>query len=109
MFLRSLTDQRTRSHTLQHAKQSHTPRHNDKEGDGHEQQRQRLAAELNGLKKSRFLTRSLLHPPCALLKSVAMGRLWEADTQGRHLTASLMLKGTFMMFFWLGLGGKMAL
>ena len=43
MFLRSLTDQRTRSQTLQHAKQSHTPRHMDKEGNKHEQQRQRLA------------------------------------------------------------------
>jgi hypothetical protein len=47
--------------------------------------------------------------PYALLKAVAVGRLLEAETQGEQLTAGLMLNGTFMMFFWLGFGGKMAL
>jgi hypothetical protein len=47
--------------------------------------------------------------PYALLKAVAVGRLLEAGTQGEQLTAGLMLNGTFMMFFWLGFGGKMAL
>jgi hypothetical protein len=47
--------------------------------------------------------------PYALLKAVAVGRLLEAQTQGEQLTAGLMLNGTFMMFFWLGFGGKMAL
>jgi hypothetical protein len=47
--------------------------------------------------------------PYALLKAVAVGRLLEAKTQGEQLTAGLMLNSTFMMFFWLGFGGKMAL
>jgi len=47
--------------------------------------------------------------PYALLKAVAVGRLLEAKTQGEQLTVGLMLNGTFMMFFWLGFGGKMAL
>ena len=47
--------------------------------------------------------------PYALLKAVAVVRLLEAETQGEQLTAGLMLNGTFMMFFWLGFGGKMAL
>ena len=47
--------------------------------------------------------------PYALLKAVAVGRLLEAETQGQQLTARLMLNGTFMLFFWLGFGGKMAL
>ena len=47
--------------------------------------------------------------PYALLKAVAVGRLLEAKTQGEQLTAGLMLNGSFMMFFWLGFGGKMAL
>ena len=47
--------------------------------------------------------------PYALLKAVAVGRLLEAKTQEEQLTAGVMLNGTFMMFFWLGFGGKMAL
>jgi len=47
--------------------------------------------------------------PYALLKAVATVKLLEAKTQGEQLTAGLMLNGTFMMFFWLGFGGKMAL
>ena len=47
--------------------------------------------------------------PYALLKAVAVGRLLETKTQGEQLTAGVMLNGTFMMFFWLGFGGKMAL
>ncbi len=47
--------------------------------------------------------------PYALLKAVAVGRLLEAETQGDQLTARLMLNGTFMIFFWVGFGGKMAL
>ncbi len=47
--------------------------------------------------------------PYALLKAVAVGRLVEAKTQGEQLAAGLILNGTFMMFFWLGFGGKMAL
>ena len=47
--------------------------------------------------------------PYALLKAVAVGRLVEAKTQEQQLAAGLMLNGTFMMFFWLGFGGKMAL
>jgi hypothetical protein len=47
--------------------------------------------------------------PYALLKAVAVSRLLEAKTQDEQLTAGLMLNGTFMMFFWLGFGGKMAL
>jgi len=47
--------------------------------------------------------------PYALLKAVAVGRLLEAKTQGEHLTAGVMMNGTFMLFFWLGFGGKMAL
>ena len=47
--------------------------------------------------------------PYALVKAVAVGRLLQAKTQEEQLTAGLMLNGTFMMFFWLGFGGKMAL
>jgi hypothetical protein len=47
--------------------------------------------------------------PYALLKALAVGKLLEADTQGGQLTAGLMLNGTFMVFFWLGFGGKVAL
>jgi hypothetical protein len=47
--------------------------------------------------------------PYALLKVVAVDRLLEAKAQGEQLAAGLMLNGTFMMFFWLGFGGKMAL
>ena len=47
--------------------------------------------------------------PYALLKAVAVYRLLQADTQEQELTAELMLSGTFMIFFCLGFGGKMAL
>ncbi len=47
--------------------------------------------------------------PYALLKAVAVGKLLAAEKQEDQLTAGLMLNGTFMMFFWLGFGGKMAL
>ena len=47
--------------------------------------------------------------PYALLKAVAVGMLLEAKTQGEQLTAGVMMNGTFMLFFWLGFGGKMAL
>jgi len=45
--------------------------------------------------------------PYVLLKAVTVGRLLEAKTQEQQLTAGLMLNGTFMLFFWLGFGGKM--
>jgi hypothetical protein len=45
----------------------------------------------------------------SLLKSAAVGRLLVSNTQAGQLTAGLMLNGTFMMFFWLGFGGNMAL
>jgi hypothetical protein len=47
--------------------------------------------------------------PYALLKAVAVGRLLEAKTQEEQLTAGVIMNGTFMLFFWLGFGGKMAL
>jgi len=47
--------------------------------------------------------------PYALLKAVAVGRLLEAKTQEQQLSSGVMLNSSFMMFFWLGFGGKMAL
>ena len=47
--------------------------------------------------------------PYALVKAVAVGRLLQAKTQEEQMTAGLVLNGTFMLFFWLGFGGKMAL
>jgi hypothetical protein len=47
--------------------------------------------------------------PFALLKAVAVGKLIQASTQEEELTAGLLLNGAFMIFFWLGFGGKMAL
>jgi len=47
--------------------------------------------------------------PYALLKAVAVGRLLDANTQEQQQAAELMLNGSFMLFFWLGFGGKMAL
>jgi len=47
--------------------------------------------------------------PYALIKVVAIVKLLEAHTQQDQLTAGLLLNGSFMLFFWLGFGGKMAL
>jgi hypothetical protein len=47
--------------------------------------------------------------PYALLKAVAVSLLLDAENQTQELTADLMLSGTFMIFFCLGFGGKMAL
>jgi hypothetical protein len=47
--------------------------------------------------------------PYALLKAVAVGRLLEAKTQEQQLSAGVMLNSSFMMFFWLGFAGTMAL
>jgi hypothetical protein len=47
--------------------------------------------------------------PYALLKVVAVNRLLDTKTQEQQLTDGLLLNGTFMMFFCLGFGGKMAL
>jgi hypothetical protein len=47
--------------------------------------------------------------PYALLKAVAVGKLLRAYKQEEELTAGLLLNGTFMIFFCLGFGGKMAL
>jgi multisubunit Na+/H+ antiporter MnhG subunit len=47
--------------------------------------------------------------PYALVKAASVYRLLHADTQEKELTANLMLSGTFMIFFCLGFGGKMAL
>jgi len=47
--------------------------------------------------------------PYALIKVVAIVKLLEARTQQEQLTAGLVLNGSFMLFFWLGFGGKMAL
>jgi hypothetical protein len=47
--------------------------------------------------------------PYALLKSVAVSKLLKTENQTQELTAEFMLSGTFMIFFCLGFGGKMAL
>jgi hypothetical protein len=47
--------------------------------------------------------------PYAMLKAAAVGQLLAAQTQSQRLTAQLELNGSFMMFFWLGFCGKMAL
>jgi hypothetical protein len=47
--------------------------------------------------------------PYALLKAVAVSLLLETESQTQELTADLMLSGTFITFFCLGFGGKMAL
>jgi len=47
--------------------------------------------------------------PYAALKAVAVGMLLDATTQQQELDAGLFLNGSFMIFFWLGFGGKMAL
>ncbi len=47
--------------------------------------------------------------PYALLKVVAVNRLLDTKTQEQQLVAGLLLNGTFMIFFCLGFGGKMAL
>jgi hypothetical protein len=47
--------------------------------------------------------------PYALLKAVAVSTLLKTENHTQKLTADLMLSGTFMIFFCLGLGGKMAL
>jgi len=47
--------------------------------------------------------------PFALLKYVAVEKLLVSNTQGEPLMASLILNGTFMLFFRLGFGGKMSL
>ncbi len=47
--------------------------------------------------------------PFALLKSIAVSRLLEAGTQQEQLVAGLIMNASFMVFFWLGFGGKMAL
>jgi hypothetical protein len=43
------------------------------------------------------------------MKAVAVGRLLAAESQGEQLTAGVTMNGSFMLFFWLGFGGKMAL
>jgi hypothetical protein len=47
--------------------------------------------------------------PYALLKAVAIYHMLQARTQGEELAAGLILSGTYMIFFCLGFGGKMAL
>ena len=47
--------------------------------------------------------------PYALIKVVAIIKLLEAKTQQEQQTAGLVLNSSFMIFFWLGFGGKMAL
>jgi hypothetical protein len=47
--------------------------------------------------------------PYAVLKTVAIYKLLQTKNQTQELTAELMLSGTFMIFFCLGFGGKMAL
>jgi hypothetical protein len=47
--------------------------------------------------------------PYALLKAVAVSALLKTENQTQELTADFMLSGTFMIFFCLGFGGKMAL
>jgi hypothetical protein len=47
--------------------------------------------------------------PYALLKVAAVARLLKANTQEDELTAGVILNATFMLFFCLGFGGKMAL
>jgi hypothetical protein len=47
--------------------------------------------------------------PYALLKAIAVSALLKTENQTQELTADLMLSGTFMIFFCLGFGGKMAL
>jgi hypothetical protein len=47
--------------------------------------------------------------PYAVIKLVAIIKLLEARTQQQQLTAGLVLNSSFMVFFWLGFGGKMAL
>jgi hypothetical protein len=47
--------------------------------------------------------------PYALVKAVAVYKLLGTENQTQELTADLMLSGTFMIFFCLGFGGKMAL
>jgi hypothetical protein len=47
--------------------------------------------------------------PYALLKAAAVSTLLKSQNQTQELSADLMLSGTFMIFFCLGFGGKMAL
>ena len=47
--------------------------------------------------------------PYSLLKAIAVVKLLQATTQSEQLTAGLTLNASFMLFFWLGFGGKMAL
>jgi hypothetical protein len=47
--------------------------------------------------------------PYAVVKVVAIVKLLEAQTQQEQQTAGIVLSGSFMLFFWLGFGGKMAL
>ena len=47
--------------------------------------------------------------PYALLKVAAVYKLLTTTTQEDQLIAGLILNGTFMIFFCLGFGGKMAL
>jgi hypothetical protein len=47
--------------------------------------------------------------PYALLKAVAVYKLLNVQTQEQQLINNLMISGTFLIFFCLGFGGKMAL
>jgi hypothetical protein len=47
--------------------------------------------------------------PYSVLKAVAVAELLSSPTQAQQLTAGVMLNGCFVLFFWLGFGGKIAL
>ncbi len=47
--------------------------------------------------------------PYAMLKAVAVAELLSSKNQQQQLTAEVMMNGCFVIFFWLGFGGKMAI